>query len=152
MSPVMQSTPLPRPALWLGLAGLTPFFAATALALGVPDWRPVALPALAAYGAVILSFLGAVHWGFALRAAGAEARATPARLGLGVMPSLLAWVALLLPLPFALPLLALGLLATAGVESLAARQGLMPDGYLRLRLGLSFTAGLCLLTGAGLAR
>ncbi|MFC7474774.1 DUF3429 domain-containing protein [Dankookia sp. GCM10030260] len=77
--------PLPRPTLWLGLAGLLPFLGTALLAwTAPPDWRGVALHALAAYGAVILSFLGAVHWGLALRAPPAEAGATaPRRRGWG---------------------------------------------------------------------
>jgi len=144
---------LPRPALWLGLGGLIPFLAGALGAVlggggGGETLRFLALAVLEAYGAVILSFLGAVHWGFALRADGAEAVATPARLGLGVVPALVAWVALLLPGGLALILLAVGVLGTVAVETLAARRGLMPEGYLQLRWGLSLGAALCLLLGA----
>ncbi|MDO9707930.1 DUF3429 domain-containing protein [Paracraurococcus lichenis] len=141
---------LPRPALWLGLAGLLPFLAAALLAWTAPGpWRGVALQALAAYGAVILSFLGAVHWGLALRAPAEEAAATAPRLGLGVLPSLIAWAALLLPPVPGLLLLALGILGTAAVETLAARQGLLPEHYLWLRWILSAGAALSLFAGIG---
>jgi len=147
--------PLPHVALWLGLGGLIPFLAgALGALLGVGaggSLRPVALAALEAYGAVILSFLGAVHWGFALRAEGAEATSTPGRLVLGVVPSLVAWLALLLPGGLALVLLAAGILGTAAVETMAARRGLVPEGYLRLRWGLSLGAALCLLVGTAAA-
>jgi len=140
---------LPRSALWLGLAGLLPFLASALLSWAAPEaWRGIALHALAAYGAVILSFLGAVHWGLALRAAPAEAAAMAPRFGLGVVPSLIAWVALLLPPGPGLALLACGLLGTAAVETLAARRGLLPPDYLRLRWVLSGGAALCLLAGA----
>ncbi len=43
---------------------------------------------------MILAFLGGVHWGFALPEP--SGRADRARLGLGVVPSLVGWVALLL--------------------------------------------------------
>ena len=141
--------PLPRPTLWLGLAGLLPFLGTALLAWTAPeDWRGVALYALAAYGAVILSFLGAVHWGLALRAPSAEAGAMAPRLGLGVLPSLVGWVALLLPPLPGLLLLALGILGTAAVEAAAARRGLVPHAYLRLRWILSLGAALCLVIGA----
>jgi Protein of unknown function (DUF3429) len=141
--------PLPRPALWLGLAGLLPFLATALLSSTAPeDWRGVALYALAAYGAVILSFLGAVHWGLALRAPASEAGALAPRLGLGVVPSLIGWVGLLLPPGPGLLLLALGLLGTAAVETLAARRGLPPPEYLRLRWMLSIGAALSLIAGA----
>jgi len=144
-----MDSPLPRPALWLGIAGLLPFLAAAVLCWTAPEeWRGIALYALAAYGAVILSFLGAVHWGLALRAPAAEAWAAAPRLGLGVVPSLVAWAGLLMPAGPGMLLIALGLLATAGVESVAARRGLLPPDYLRLRWGLSLGAAACVLAGA----
>ncbi|WP_209318502.1 DUF3429 domain-containing protein [Falsiroseomonas selenitidurans] len=134
--------PLARP---LGAAGLLPFLLlALALAAGFPQ----AGPALAAYGATILAFLGAVHWGLALAAPGP---ADPARLVLGVVPALLAWLALLLPLQPGLALLAAGILATAAVEQRGMRAGLLPQPYMRLRWWLSGGAGFCLLAGALLA-
>jgi len=143
-----MDTPLPAPARILGPAGLIPF---AALAAAIWARIPEAGPALAAYGATILAFLGAVHWGLALRAPAAERRAEWARLGLGVTPALVAWVALLLPLSLGLGLLAIGMLLTAGVERLAAKGGWVPDEYHRLRLFLSAGAAACLVGGlAGL--
>lgn len=139
--------PAPPLATWLGLAGLLPFAAAAAGAWVGPDaWRGPAVSALAAYGAVILSFLGAVHWGFALGTP--TAAATRPRLLLGVLPALVGWLALLLPTTPGLVLLASAVLATAAVEAAAARHGLMPEGYMRLRWVLSIGAGCCLLAGS----
>ena len=145
-----QVAPAPAPAFrLLGYAGLLPFAAGAVLALlGPPTWRELAQPALAAYGAVILSFLGAVHWGLALRAFPGEALAAWPRLGLGVLPALVGWVALLLPLRFGLALLAAAVVLVAVVETVAARRGLVPDAYLGLRWPLSVGAGACLLLGA----
>ncbi len=64
-----------------------------------------------------------------------------------MLPALLASAALLLPVAPALGLLALGILATAAVETLGARRGLVPRGYLRLRWALSLGACLCLVAG-----
>jgi hypothetical protein len=140
--------PLPPLALWLGLSGLLPFLALSlAVLLGWTGWAGFAL---LAYGATILAFLGAVHWGLALRAAPEEALAEPGRLVLGVAPSLVAWVALLLPVKLGLLLLAAAILAAAVVETLAGRAGLVPTGYLRLRWALSLGAVLSL-GAAGLA-
>ncbi len=82
----------------LGNLGLLPFFllaVAAFLPLGAAALRFV-LIGLVGYAAVILSFLGAVHWGLALL----TPRMTKAQawnsLGWGVAPSLLGWVALLL--------------------------------------------------------
>jgi hypothetical protein len=142
---------LPPPARWLGLAGLLPFLATLLLALFGPSaLRGFALFALAAYGAVILSFLGAVHWGFALYAPPGQAAAMAPRLALGVLPALLGWLAMLLPPGPGLGLLALGMLGTATVESRAAVRGLVPLDYLRLRWLLSTGAAACLLIAATL--
>lgn len=133
--------------LWtLGLLGLLPFIAGALAVLLAPDhWGGFARGALIAYGAVILSFLGAVHWGLALRAPPAEAWATPARLVLGVVPSLIGWAALLLLEAASPPLLAAGILATAAMEQWAAGRGLVPGFYMRLRWVLSLGAAACLL-------
>jgi len=145
----MTTPPIAPPFRLLGYAGLIPFVASAALALlGPAPWRGPALAALAAYGAVILSFLGAVHWGLALRGSPEEAMAAWPRLGLGVLPALAAWVALLLPARPGLALLAVGVLVVAAVETAATRRGLMPRNYLGLRWPLSLGAGTCLLLGA----
>lgn len=150
MPPAPTSPPSTRlPARLLGYAGLIPFAAAALLALsGPPPWRGPALAALSAYGAVILSFLGAVHWGFALRAPAGEEPAAWPRLGLGVAPALVAWVALLLPSRPGLALLAAGVVVVAAAETAAARRGLVPPDYLGLRWPLSLGAGACLALGA----
>jgi hypothetical protein len=138
---------LPRSARWLGLAGLIPFFATIFLAAyGPEELEGFAMAALGTYGAVILSFLGAVHWGLAL--ADPAGRGALGRLLLGVLPALVAWVALLLEPGHSLLALGLGILGTAGVETLANRRGLLPPGYLALRWVLSIGAATCLLAGA----
>ena len=138
-----------RPSRLLGYAGLLPFAAAAAASLlGPPTWRGAALSALAAYGAVILSFLGAVHWGLALDAPAEDAPAAWPRFAFGVLPALVGWLALLAPVQPGLVMLAAGILATAGVESAVARRGLLPRGYIGLRWPLSLGAAGCLLVGA----
>lgn len=82
----------------LGNFGLLPFAvlaAASWLPLDPAPARWVEL-ALIAYAAVILSFLGAVHWGLALLTPGLDKAGTWQALGWGVLPSLLGWLALLL--------------------------------------------------------
>lgn len=141
----MQASPnapaLPVLAWLLGLSGLIPF---AGLGLGTAlGWEELRFPLLA-YGATILAFLGAVHWGLALQAGPDEKPAERGRLVLGVAPSLVAFVALLLPLPAGLALVAGAILLTAAMETVAHRAGLVPPGYLRLRWVLSLGAALCL--------
>ncbi len=140
----MDDTATRRAAWALGLGGLVPFLACALLSAAGPDgWRPFAFSALVAYGATILAFLGAVHWGLALNAPEAERAAGPARLALGVLPALWAWVSLLLPMPWIAPALVFGLVATIGAEQwAAATRGLASANYMLLRWAL--TAGACL--------
>ena len=66
--------PLPPAATALGYAGLVPFAAgALGIVLLGDELRVFAARALVAYGAVILSFVGAVHWGLFLAGCGAIA-------------------------------------------------------------------------------
>lgn len=86
----------PKPAPWaarLGYAGLVPFFAlALSLRFLPVGTRDIAVFALMAYAATITSFLGAIHWGLAMRATQST---SVAPFAWGVIPSLVAWLALL---------------------------------------------------------
>ncbi len=136
---------LPRLAALAGAAGLVPFLVCAIAAArvdpaaGSNPW----LAALVFYAAVILSFLGAVHWGLALAAAdGADAApGQRARLLLGVLPALIAWAALvtdrLLAAELGLALLIGGFIAVVVVEEQGHRRGLVPGGYMGLRWALS---------------
>ena len=58
---------VPPAAKWLGAAGLLPFLAGAVASLPVAGaLRPFGEPLLLAYGAIILSFMGGVHWGAAM--------------------------------------------------------------------------------------
>ncbi|WP_421621796.1 DUF3429 family protein [Alkalilimnicola ehrlichii] len=88
---------------------------------------------LMAYGAVILSFLGATHWGMSLARGTGDVRGLVA----AVIPPLVGWLALLL-LPWAgLPLLLLGFLGWWLYERRAAGVLQLPDWYQQLRFRLS---------------
>jgi hypothetical protein len=64
---------VPPAARWLGFAGLIPFVAGALATLPVSGaLRPYGLPLLLDYGAIILSFMGGVHWGAAMMRDDAE--------------------------------------------------------------------------------
>ena len=95
-----------------------------------PAISGVALYVLTVYAAVILSFIGAVHWGLAMNGAHTLARW---QLGLSVAPALAAWL-LLVTLPPWSALIGLGvafLVVLAG-DLLAIKYGLAPTGYARI--------------------
>lgn len=84
----------PKPALYLGFSGLTPFLAAPLLMAVTQSYYPEVAYAQVVYGASIVSFLGGARWGFALPE-GSPAKPDWMNLGNSVVPSLLAWLALL---------------------------------------------------------
>jgi hypothetical protein len=137
----------PVPALLLGYGGLIPFIGGATLHVLSPD--PRWLEMLSAYGAVILSFVGALHWGYAVRDA---ARGASAWWGYGwsVLPALAAWVCLMLPPATGVHALALGLLVCLVVDEIVVPRMALPAWLLPLRRVLTAGGSLCLLA-AGLA-
>ena len=153
-----MSRRLPPAAIGLGLAGLVPFIGLGIAALATRDDVDAQryLLALVAYGAVTLAFLGGVHWGFVLHPAAlpegmsADERRDATRLGLGVLPSLIGFGALLMPLvgvpEVGLAILIAGYLATIVTEVRLHRRDPMPRGYMTLRGALSVVVLIVLVT------
>lgn len=132
----------PRLSVWLsplGYGGVIPFVAGL---LGVsflddPTLRQTLQFLLLAYGAVILSFLGAIHWGRILLVPQPHADAGRT-LVYGMFPSVAGWLTLLLPFAFAAPLQAVLFAAVYAVDhrligGVAVRRMYLP---LRRRLTL----------------
>ena len=66
MHPFNAAQP-PRLAILLGYAGLIPFISgAIGIWITPTAWRADVLTALLHYAAVILAFMGAIHWGLAM--------------------------------------------------------------------------------------
>lgn len=124
-----------RMARILGYAGLIPF---VLVAVGHLLGRPVAGLGLA-YGAVILSFLGGIQWGTALRMDSGQHR-----LVASVVPSLIGWMALMFTQPFSSVML-IGGLAGQWLYDWRHQEGAdWPEGFMTLRTHLSLGAGICL--------
>jgi hypothetical protein len=143
MSVLAVSPTLSRTTQALGFAGLLPFIAgALAASLGPTAWHDGALRALIAYAAVIVSFLGGIHWG-----ASPGAHNDSARLW-GVVPSLLAWPMLLVGAPRAA---LLGLAASLMLCWLVDRARFPAMGLsalLPLRMRLTTVATVCCVAAA----
>lgn len=135
----------PQRVALLGYGGLLPFIA-TALG-SVLDGAHAALwlDALQAYGAVILSFVGALHWGFAMLATDLDDAERDARYLWSVIPALLAWPALLLSGGLASALLLVGFLLHYWQDRRLVRHCALPAWYLPLRGRLTGVACLCLI-------
>jgi Protein of unknown function (DUF3429) len=134
-----MNLPLDKTILWLGYGGLIPF-AALALLLWVVPVRlqPVVALALVAYGAVIASFLGGVHWGTGFLMGEAAPRL---QFVWGVVPSLLGWATVLLPARAGLPVLALLLAACYAVDRMTY-PAIGLGRWLPMRLQLTVVAAL----------
>jgi glutaredoxin-related protein len=132
------------PARWMGYAGLVPFALPVAgILAGANDaWF---LDWLTGYGAVILSFVGALQWGLALDER-RERRGE--RILVSVVPALVGWLALLMPDGAGIALLIAGFIGIYSYERFTLWPGGYPVWFRRLRTQL--TAGACLLLGAGL--
>ena len=135
---------IPRPALWLGVGGLIPFLALPVLvaldgAFALPEIvkAHATVPALALYAAVILSFMGGAQWGVAMRSVDETTAVTWRRYGVSVVPAILAWVALLLPMRAGLITLSTGFVLLLIYDLWTVRQDEVPGWYERFRLGLT---------------
>jgi hypothetical protein len=137
---------LPPMATRLGYAGILPFVLGAALVWLVhAEAHPYATLALSAYAAVIASFLGGVHWGVAMR----ESNPPPGLFIWGVAPSLLAWVAVVMPPGAGLVVEAVALIACYVVDRrVYPRHGM--SHWLTLRFRLTVVAAFsCFLGAAG---
>ena len=68
---------MPREVAWLGYGGLVPFVGLLSIVLVDPHHGLVWADAMVAYGAIILGFVGALHWGFAMSLPGLSRQPFP---------------------------------------------------------------------------
>ncbi len=127
----------------MAYAGLLPFAVGAALAwlLARPDYidfeHPFVMQAMSTYAATVISFIGALHWGLAMRA-GAPVGA----FRWAVAPSLLAWVATLMPPHAGLPVHGVVLIVCYLVDR-AQYPLLGVAGWLTLRFRCTLMAAFC---------
>ena len=132
-------------AIQLGYAGLIPF-----VLLSLATWFEVPLldrphHLLQTYAAVILAFMGAVHWGSAMTG---EDRFAQTQLGLSVIPPLLAWLALMIPQVYGYSLLIVSFAALCMVDGMVSRHQRFPPWYSPMRVVLTTIVVLCLILAA----
>mgnify|MGYP005838921109 CR=1 FL=1 len=133
---------VPPVAAALGYAGAVPFVAgAVAVALATLPPTPVL-----AYGAVILAFMGGIHWGLGMPGTKPDG----GRLLLSVVPALLGWAALLLGGRLGLLLLAATFIGLLLLDLATTRSGVAPPWYPALRVPLTAVVVASLLLAAAL--
>lgn len=149
MHPFTDTRP-PHLAWLLGLSGLIPFVSAALSMWVIPiGWQPLVVASLLSYSAVILAFMGAIHWGLAMRGEQEDLRAQM-QLGLSVIPPLLGWAVVSLasfglPASLAIPLFVLAFIGMYLADLRAVRLGLAPIWYRPLRKPLTAVVVVSLL-------
>lgn len=139
MTPHPAASSAPAAALAFGAAGLLPFAGLAALVAFDPVGYAHSLEALRGYGAVILAFVGALHWGYAVRR-GARGASAWMQYGWSVVPALVAWCALLMPVWTGLRVQAAMLVACLAFDRAMARIDPVPAWLARLRFVLTAVA------------
>lgn len=141
---------VPPAAAWLGGLGAVPFIGLAGSLPFVSDTaRIFVIHALVSYGATILAFLGGIHWGLAIASTrGNDSPYVLNRLIVSVIPSLVGWIALLVPEPIGLSLLAAAFAAMLWIDLQSTRAGHAPRWYPKLRIPLSCAVIATLLLGA----
>lgn len=154
---------VPEPVLVLGLAGGLPYLGASGMTLYLARQAQLAAsgamtsldPGVAhtmldqalnfqvTYGAVMLSFLGALHWGFEMAAYGGHKGYS--RLALGTAPMLVAWTSLGMQPMEALVVQWLAFTGLWYADSKATMAGWAPRWYSQYRFYLSILVGVCII-------
>ena len=144
---------IPRSALLLGLAGVLPFLWGALTTLmpafglemsGIIGSRFIGPYVQLYYGAIILSFMSGVLWGFATKA---EGQAATAGYTLSVLPAL--WAFFMTgggPVTASINLIA-GFIGLLLLDWQFWRMKLAPPWWMNLRVLLTALVILCLLTG-----
>jgi hypothetical protein len=131
-----------------GIGGLLPFVGLTLLASLAPSSvRASMLVAQAGYGAVILSFVGALHWAFAMRS-NSVGGAAWRRYGASVLPAIAGWLTLQAPVSTGLRIEAALLVVFLVVERRWLAEPLLAEWYAPLRGLLTAVAATALLVSS----
>ena len=138
MPPPPAPVPVPAVPLWLGAGGLVPFVVLSGgLWVAPPEYQPVLHDWLRTYAAVILSFIGAIHWGVAMLHRDMSEADRAVVLGWSVVPALVGWFGLLMPMRTGLALTAAMFVVHFTMDRQLAARFDLPGWYLRLRGGLT---------------
>lgn len=135
-----------RQMAWvLTIAGAIPFVALTLALMFLGKTHPLQgdiVSALVTYGAAILSFLGGIRWGVAMRSPDAdEAKNT---IAWSVVTCLVGWFSLFLPVPYVIGVQIIAFAAQGTWDSFAAQYGAFGLWFAKLRITITFIVVLTL--------
>ena len=145
--------PIPPLVLKLGYAGLIPFVGLALLVQLAPTpLNYLSAESLAGYGAVITSFMGALHWGASLHTLGKPPsgdRWIDRNVWIwGVIPALVAWLALHIYIQVGLLILASTLIIQRNIDQNTYQyyfsDAQARDAFMAMRSRLTYVAAACL--------
>lgn len=125
----------------LGYAGLIPF-----IIFSIGSWTGLpyitdSIPILIAYAAIIFSFMGAIYWGVVMSSKDDQGGKY---FIASVLPALVGWLALLVPVLFALIFLLVGFILLFVYDRYVDKSLGLPNWYIPLRMRLTSIVTLCL--------
>jgi hypothetical protein len=138
---------MPASVVWLGYGGLLPFFGLAGLIYADSSASAVWLQGLLAYGAVILSFVGALHWALAMVLPALSSTERRNRYTWSVVPALVGWLACWSAHPHAAWALVVTFALHWALDRQFALSAGLPAWYLRLRVHLTLGACAALVAG-----
>jgi len=141
-----RSTSTPPIVNLLGYGGLIPFIGLAILSFTSLIPKEIARTALIYYAVTILSFVAALHWGFAMTLKTLSKQQTSRLYIWSVIPPLVAWVSLFLPMVFGVSLLIAGFISHLWQDLLIykVKSEEIPSWYIPLRVRLTTIATLSL--------
>lgn len=104
-------------------------------------WLHILEPIQVGYGAVIISFLGAIHWGLEFAEKQASSQRTRFRYGLGVLAPAVAWPTIFMPTEWALVTQFAAFVSMYFADSRATTRGWVPAWYGTYRFVLTAIVG-----------
>lgn len=149
----MSNTTSPIPSTFastLGYLGLLPFIVTDILLVYDEGHASLWLNILITYAAVILSFVGALHWAFAMTLPELSLQQRRWGFGWSIIPAMVAWVSLVVAGFDSLLIMAAFFVANFLQDYFVAKNAYLPYWYMRLRFHLSLVATSCLLIAATL--
>ncbi len=132
----------------LGYLGLLPVIVPTVLLFLDKHHPAIWAHFIITYAAIILSFVGALHWAFAMTIHQASKLDKQFSFIWSVIPSLIAWLSLLINHLFASILLAIFFILNLAKDKNLAKKFDLPEWYLSLRTRLTFIVTICLVVAA----
>jgi hypothetical protein len=161
---------VPREAYVLGLAGTLPYLATSLSTVFLSwnlntewptqsailnsflfshetatHWLHILEPIQVGYGAIIISFLGAIHWGLEFAEKQSSHDRTRLRYGMGVLAPAVAWPTIFMPTEWALTTQFAAFCALYYADSRATVKGWVPPWYGTYRFVLTAVVGTALL-------